>query len=64
MALTHSQVDTSKWCSDEPLANQVRGFCEELERSGRSEACGCVRRTRRSVSTSSTFSSEPSGTAP
>ena len=37
--------------SDEPLVDQVRGFCEELER-GAVKIGRCVRPSRRSASTS------------
>jgi hypothetical protein len=49
----------SRPASDEPLTDQVRGFCEELERNGGSE--DWLRRTRRSASTLSTSSSGRTG---
>ena len=48
---------------DEPLADQVRRFREELERSANARTGRCGRQNRPSASTSSTSSSEPTGIA-
>jgi hypothetical protein len=44
--------------SDEPVADQVRRFCEELERGGGCEDGRCARPNKPSGSTSSTSSKE------